>query len=143
METTNTIGDFQVTTMDVNCLDEMENDVEMALEDEPKCETLTDQRLKNLNERLEAIEKLVMNTESKNGKKEKLTESCLQELIENAIRDGGQYGSSRNYIRKYLAEKHGLIVNEYMRARVNRILRKLCDLKRVERNCDLFGLVKE
>ena len=117
---------------------------ENAIGNEEERQYLTEAKLSDLNDRLSAVERFVEKFASAPPKKETLTEEMLEKLIGNAIGDGGQYGCSRHYIRTYLHEKHRMILTQYMRARVNRILRKLCDLKRVEVvNGNLFSLVKE
>ena len=114
----------------------------IGIEEETKY--LTEAKLRDLNDRLTTVERFVEKFTSSPPKKETLTEDTLEKLIGSAVGDGGQYGCSRHYIRTYLHEKHGIVLTQYMRARVNRILRKLCDLKRVEVvNGNLFSLVKE
>lgn len=111
---------------------------------ESASEELTAAKLNDLNERLKTVESFVEKINSTAERKGTLAEDKLQELIEEAVGDGGRYGSSRNYIRTYLFEQHGIVLNDYMKSRVNRILRKLCAMKRVEVvNGNLFCLVKD
>ena len=66
---------------------------------ESASEELTAAKLNDLNERLKTVESFVEKINSTAERKGTLAEDKLQELIEEAVGDGGRYGSSRNYIR--------------------------------------------
>lgn len=67
-----------------------------------------------------------------------ISEKELMEHIKVGVLDSGKYGCSRQYIREFLVDKMGIVINNYQRQRVNRIIRKLTDLHVLEERNNLF-----
>jgi len=97
------------------------------------------EKMKQMRTRFDGLE---AHLERMQAKKPGMSEERLQKLITHAIDSGGKFGCSREYIRTFLTEECQFVFNDYMKNRVNRVLRKLCDMKRIEVCGTLFCLAK-
>ena len=85
-------------------------------------------KLKSFEEKLSDVQLRLKAVEEREEEKRKMASKTLEEYVENAVSSAGKFGCSRDYVRKFLKETHGMNFDGgYARTKLNRTLRKLCD----------------
>lgn len=106
-----------------------------------------EERLTEVENRLEKLSLALWDVEKElfghqKNKKAIISEDILETFILEGISIAGCYGGSRDLLRVFLCEEKGIVMTKYFKLRVNRMIKRLVETKKISCLNNLFTLYK-